>query len=692
MDTMRLDIDSEGIGWVTFDDPSAKVNLINPAVALQLGKILEDLAQRRPKAVVFISGKPDVFIAGADIKEISKIADAAEGERLARAGHQLLGRLERLGMPTVAAIHGACLGGGCELILACSHRVATDHSKTQIGLPETQLGIIPGWGGTQRLSRLIGLRAALRMIVTGNTVDGLRAWKMGLVDQVVPVVALRETAKRIALGAGSAVRRPARWDTWWGVRGCICRRARKETLARTGGHYPAPLRAIDAVERGLATSLDRGLEMEARMFGELAVASPCKNLIRVFFLREKYSRRKIEPLSESLAGPKPAARIAKVGVIGAGTMGAGIAQWCSARGLTVRLKDVRPGLVAAGMKRIAEVYCEAVRRRKLTESEARLGLARVHPTTEYSGFADCDIVIEAVVERLEIKRQVFGELLPLIRENCILASNTSALPIDDLGAACGRPGWLVGVHFFNPVHKMPLVEIVRGTETAPEVLAAALGFAGQLRKIAVIVRGAPGFLVNRLLMPYLNEAAQMLEDGMGVAEIDRAMREFGMPMGPLRLIDEVGIDVAADVAGELAAAFRDRMAIAPVLERMHRAGWKGRKGGAGFYVYGGNRERVNPAILPLIGDGGGRGSRLRGRSRFGVAEARRAGPLLPAEIQKRLVGVMIAEARRVLDDRVVETEDDVDAGMIFGTGFPPFRGGLVRYARDAGWWEPAAAR
>jgi 3-hydroxyacyl-CoA dehydrogenase / enoyl-CoA hydratase / 3-hydroxybutyryl-CoA epimerase len=639
MESPRLEIDPSGIGWVVFDDPNAKVNIFNPAVFAQLDKILDELQQRKPKGVVFISGKPDIFIAGADIKELEKIRDAAHGEELSRAGQKTFEKIEQLGVPTVAAINGACLGGGCEMALACSLRVATDNPKTQIGLPETQLGIIPGWGGTQRLPRLIGLRGALDIIVPGKSLNAVRALKVGLVDAVVPTVVLREAVVR-ALDKRER-RSPSSWPPAFLVRNI----ARKQVLARTRGHYPAPLKAIEVA--------GRGFDAEARALGEVAATPQCKNLIRVYFLREKYAKLRV--------GCAEGWKATKVGVLGAGVMGGGIAQWCSARGLTVRLKDIKSEFVAAGMKRIADVYREGVKRRRISELDAQHGLERVHPTTEYTGFGDCDLVIEAVLEKIEVKRALFNELTPRLKGDCTVASNTSAIPIDELAKASGRPEQFVGIHFFNPVHRMPLVEVVRGTKTASEVVGAAVEFAKQLKKIPIVVRGSPGFLVNRLLMPYLNEAGVMLGEGVGVEAIDKAMLDFGMPMGPLRLIDEVGIDVAFDVARELADAFKERMTVAPILQQLHELGLKGRKGGAGFYVYSGKKEQVNPKFS------GGKS-------------------VSAADVQHRLLHVMIAEAKRCLDEKVVETEDDVDVGMIFGTGFPPFRGGLVKWARDTGVW------
>ena len=588
MESPRVDHDTEGIAWVLFDDPDSKVNILGFGQMERLDAILDELSKRKPKAVIFTSGKPGIFIAGADINELGKIRDASHGEQLSREGHRIFAKIELLGVPTVAAIDGACLGGGCELALACRYRVATDQPKTQIGLPETQLGIIPGWGATQRLPRLIGLPAALDIICAGKSVGADKARRIGLVDAAVPSVVLRETAKQFALGQRRVKRKSVKLKNMWPLRPIACRFARKQVTARTRGQYPAPLRAIDAMEEGLSGKFDAGLENEAKIFGEVSATSVCKNLIRIFFLREKYSKLVFNVEDMDRTGPVSArvvtVPIQKVGVLGAGVMGAGIAQWCSARGLTVRLKDIKPEFVATGIKRIADAYRDGVKRRKVSELDAQHGFARVHPTTDYTGFGDCDLIIEAVLEKIEVKRLAFSELVDRLRNDCIIASNTSAIPIDELAEASGRPKRFVGIHFFNPVHKMPLVEIVYGTKTAPEVIGAAVEFAKQLKKIPIVVRGAPGFLVNRLLMPYLNEAGVLLGEGVSVESIDKAMLDFGMPMGPLRLIDEVGIDVAYDVARELSEAFHDRMTVAPVLRQVYEKGLKGRKSGAGFYI------------------------------------------------------------------------------------------------------------
>jgi 3-hydroxyacyl-CoA dehydrogenase/enoyl-CoA hydratase/3-hydroxybutyryl-CoA epimerase len=660
MASPRLQIGADGIAWVTFDDPDSKVNVISTASMGELDRIADTIWNRRPKGVVLVSAKPNIFIAGANIQELAEIRDAKHALELSRAGHHVFNKIEELGVPTVAAIDGACLGGGLELALACQYRVATDNPKTIIGLPETQLGIIPGWGGTQRLPRLIGIQAALGMILPGKAVDALRAKRMGLVDDVVPAVGLRDRATAFALGKRTAKRRTFFFPNIWPARPLVGKLATRSVMATTRGLYPAPLKAVEAVTRGLEMNLhDGALALEAKLFSDVAVTSQSRNLVRVFFLREKYSKLKV-PVDDKTKLPS----IQKIGVIGAGVMGAGIAQWCAARGFTVRLKDIKPEFVAAGIKRIAGVFGEGVKRRKLTKLQAAQGMARVHPTTDYTGFGNCDLVIEVVLEKLDVKRKVYDDLKPLLKQDVIVASNTSAIPIDDLAAASGNGERFVGLHFFNPVHRMPLVEVVRGEQTSPETLAAAVELVKQLKKIPVIVKGTPGFLVNRLLMPYLNEAGRLLEQGVDLETIDNTMLAYGWPMGPLRLIDEIGIDVAYDVGRELEAAFPERMQLAGILRKLHDAGLKGRKGGAGFYVYKGKKTEPNPQLKEWLGD--------------------TALTMSREHLQQRLMAVMSMEAQRCLTEKVVETEDDIDAAMIFGTGFPPFRGGLMWQARQNG--------
>lgn len=670
---VMLDVDGDGVAWLVFDDPEAKVNVLSSGVMARLNALLGDVEEGartgRVKALIVKSGKPGSFIAGADVEEIAGVTDPAEAEAGSRSGQQVFRRLERLPIPSVAAIDGICLGGGAELALACTYRFASDRPETRIGFPEVRLGIIPGWGGTTRLPRLVGLRAAVEMIVTGKTVTARRAQRIGLVDEAVPPAQLGERVRRFAWeridrGRMRAPRRRgvgARLleETAPGRRLLIAQ-ARRKVLRETKGHYPAPLAALDVLARTLALPLDRAFELESRTVARLAVSDVCKNLIHVFFLME--GAKKAAPA----ATPRAAERVA---VLGAGVMGGGIAQLLAQRGVPVRLKDIRPDAIALGLRHAREVFDRAVRRGRLERREAERGMQRISPTLDYSGFGRADVVIEAVVERMDVKKQVLRETEAHAAPDAVLASNTSALSITEMANGLARPENVCGMHFFNPVHRMPLVEIVRGAATSDETLATAFALARRLEKTPVIVGDGPGFLVNRLLAPYLNEAGWLLTEGARIEAIDRALLEFGMPMGPLRLLDEVGLDVSRHVAGILYEAFGDRMLPAPAMVRLAETARIGRKGGLGFYRYEDGKERgPDDALYAELGDA--------------IPPERRD---VPADvIRERCILVMINEAARALEDRIADGPAAVDLAMITGTGFPPFRGGPLRYADAVG--------
>ncbi len=674
-DPVTYTVDSEGIGWITFDDPNAKANVFNPHTVAGFQKVFNALGgETTLKAVVIQSGKENVFIAGADIRLIETIDSAEKALELVREGHKFMAMIASFKVPVIAAIHGACAGGGCEMALACHYRIASDSPKTQIGLPEVQLGIIPGWGGCVRLPRLVGLRIALDYILKGDLKPAGLARKHGLMDEVVPEAILKECARKWAwkLAKDGKPQPPSHLENTWPMRAIICSQARKMTLARTRGNYPSPLKAIDAVEQGLGLSIEQACENEAKRFCEVALTPESKNLIRVFFLREENRKLTVDGWFPGVAAsvserPLADARgyIRRVGVIGAGVMGSGIAHWCSTRGFDVRIRDVKPEFVAKGMQSINKLYQESVQRRKLTAREAQQGMARVTATTDWSGFANCDLIIEAVIEDMKIKKPVFEELSRLVRPDAILATNTSAIPINEIASCATHPERVIGIHFFNPVSRMPLVELILGPQTGRAAAEISLSFVKTLGKQIVICKDSPGFLVNRILLPYLNTAGHLLMEGSDVRTIDDALLDFGMPMGPLRLIDEVGVDVSDHVATELAHYFGERMKVADVLVKMNEAGLKGRKGGAGFYVYEGKKERVNPDLGKYLPGGASRS--------------------LPKQaITDRLLGVMIEEAKLCLKEGVVRSADEVDLGMIMGTGFPPFRGGLMRYAQSIG--------
>jgi 3-hydroxyacyl-CoA dehydrogenase/enoyl-CoA hydratase/3-hydroxybutyryl-CoA epimerase len=671
-----LQIDEHGIAWVTFEDPSRRMNVLTEGVMLTLSDLLEELARVAgaglARVVVFESGKDDNYIVGADVDAILGIETPHEGERGARLGQAIFFELENLPLPSVAAIHGTCLGGGTELALSCRYRVASDSPRTKIGLPEVQLGILPAWGGTTRLPRLVGLQNALDLLLTGNPIPAQKAQRLGLVSEVLPAKLFRQKVQDFALRAvdlpRGASRKRRRFfrrlveDTPPG-RKAILAAAKRKVVARTGGHYPAPLRILDVLGDGMGRSVEKSFDLEARALGELLTSPVSKNLIRVFHLREDARRRPaVAP------GIEPRA-VERVGVLGAGVMGGGIAQLAAYNGIRVRMKDIRHEAIASGLQHAKKLFDDAVEKRRLGPREAEQRMELVSGGLEYHGFAGVDLVVEAVVERLDVKRAVLREAEARVRPECILATNTSSLSVDAMADALERPERFCGMHFFNPVHRMPLVEVIRGSRTDDEVLATVHHLAVKLGKVPVIVQDGPGFVVNRILGPYLNEAVWLLADGASVEAIDRSARDFGMPMGPLRLVDEVGIDVARHAGDSLYQAFGERMLPAPAFEALGATGRLGRKSGKGFYEHRGDDDaEVDESVyaelgLPLPREGSGPAER---------------------EIRSRLVLSMVNEAARILGERIVTRAGDVDLAMIMGTGFPPFRGGPLRFADSLG--------
>lgn len=668
--TPLLTVDPEGVAWITFADPDRKMNVLDEGIMRRLAGHIQELAEGgrgdRVKAVVIFSGKPDSFIAGADVEAIREIQGPADGEEKARLGQEIYSALAALPVPTVAAIHGICLGGGVEMALACRYRVASSHPKTRLGLPEVQLGILPGWGGTTRLPRLVGLQASLDMLLTGKQVRPSSAKRMGLVDAVLPPEGFKEGARRFALAAAAGK------ATGGAKRGLLTRvldgpgrklvlsTARKRVMKQTGGHYPAPLKILDVLGRALKLPVPEALKVEARAFGELTATPAHHSLLHLFHLRE--DARKLEPrLPGATAAP-----VERMGVLGAGVMGGGIAQLAAYNDVHVRMKDIRDDAVSGGLRHARELFQKQVDRRRMTRSELELNMGRITGTLDYQGFDGLDLVVEAVVERMEVKKAVLAETEARVRPDTVLATNTSSLSVDEMAQALERPERFCGMHFFNPVHRMPLLEVIRGSRTSVDTLATVHALAVRMGKVPVICRDGPGFLVNRILGPYLNEAGHLLTGGVAIQDIDRAAKEFGMPMGPVRLLDEVGIDVARHAGETLHAAFGDRMAPAPILERLDGTERLGKKNGKGFYRYEGGKDKgVDESVY---GD-------LRLNTPSGDA-------LPQDEIRRRLVLVMINEAARILADGIVDRAGDVDLGMIMGTGFPPFRGGLLRFADE----------
>jgi 3-hydroxyacyl-CoA dehydrogenase/enoyl-CoA hydratase/3-hydroxybutyryl-CoA epimerase len=658
----RMERDGD-LAVIWFDLPGEKVNKFSTAAMTEFASIVDRLeTDRELKRIVIASGKPSIFIAGADVTEFTKATTEAQASEYTRFGQQTLHRFSRLPQITVAAIHGACLGGGTELALSCDYRIMSDGPRSTIGLPEVKLGIFPAWGGTTKLPRLIGLPAALDIILNGRSLDPRRARKAGLVDEVVAPSILIETAKAYARKMDRKRSGRGRTRVWIEgnpiARRIIFSKARKSVLAQTHGHYPAPLAAIDVMAIGMAEGVDRGLVAEVARASRLIMGDVAQNLVRVFFMMEESKKDRTGATARD---------VQEVGVLGAGIMGGGIAQIVADRSeAQVRMRDINWNALAGGLKAAARVWKKKVDRRRMTRGEMARKLARITTTTDWSGFAATDLVIEAVVENLAIKKQVLADFEGMARPNAIFATNTSTIPITQIASGANRPDQVVGMHFFNPVDRMPLVEVIRGERTSDLSMATVAAFARKLGKTVVICNDGPGFVVNRILGPYINEAGYLLEEGSSIESIDRAMLDFGMPMGPLALLDEVGIDVAAKAAGILREAFPGRMIPSTAVTKLLGDGRLGRKNGKGMYVWReGKRQGPDQTAYALLG-------------------GKTPHPGVGAVMVERMVYAMVNEAAIILDEKIVASASELDLAMIMGTGFPPFRGGLLRYADSIG--------
>jgi 3-hydroxyacyl-CoA dehydrogenase/enoyl-CoA hydratase/3-hydroxybutyryl-CoA epimerase len=659
--TILRSIREDQICLLTFDRPGSAANIFDTRTLNELAEHVDFIAATpQLKGVIITSAKRSIFIAGADLKMMSENAAPEQVRKLIELGQNVMNRLAALSIPTVAAVHGAAVGGGYELCLACDYRVASTDRATKLGLPEIQIGLLPAWGGSTRLPRLIGLPKALDIILAGKTVAAKQALKRGMVDELAPAEYLIDAAARL-VKRGKPQRSSRALVNNALVAVAIRMKVRPQVLKKTRGHYPAVLKALDVVTSGISQSIPQSLALERDGILELVKTDECRNLIRIFFLQERAKKRVL--LNSPATEPKAIARTA---VIGSGVMGAGIAQWLSSRQLPVILRDINTEQVAKGMASIAKLYRDGAKRHVFTPLEARQGLDRVYPAPDEVPLRHVDLVIEAAVEKLDLKKKLFQRLDELAGDDTMLATNTSALPISELAAATRRPERVLGLHFFNPVHRMQLVEVVAARQTSPEVLQRALRFVQQIGKLPVLVKDSPGFLVNRILMPYLVEAGNLFEAGASATDLDKAMLDFGMPMGPMTLLDEVGIDVALHVSQTLAGNYPDRLTIPPTLKKMVEAGLIGRKAGRGFYLHQkGRQPQPNPQVDEF--------------------QSRPAQPATAiTDYQERMVLLMINEAARCLEEQVVTDPADVDFAMIMGTGFAPFRGGPLRYADTVG--------
>ena len=677
---LSLEVDDDGVALVEFDQPGVRHNRFTPELLDRLDAVVDELKARCAdgslQGAVFTSAKQNSFIVGVDVAAIGSVTDEAAAIAATRRGQEIFQKIADLPVCTVAAINGTCLGGATEMALACTFRVVVDSPTVDIGLPEINLGIFPGFGGSQRLPRLISLERALPMIVAGKAVNPARARRIGLADAAVPSGLLLAEARRLAL-ARRRRNRPAPEDRPWGRRlrrwllegqplgrAIVFRQARKSILARGGGHYPAPLEALDTVRRGLRMTLAKGLELEAERVGRLIVSPVSRNLVAIFLLRQE-ARRAARGTSPpgSAAGPH---EVRKIGVLGAGVMGGGIAQIAAYNRIPVRLKDVAAEALTAGYEVAYRRFRQRQRSGKLTRRDVARRMALISPTLDYTGFGTADLVIEAVVENLDVKRSVLAELEGVVKPEAVLATNTSSLTLAEMASAMQRPGRLVGLHFFNPVHRMPLVEVVRSAASDPDAVDVAMAFAHRLGKVPVEVADAPGFLVNRMLTPYLNEALLLVESGVPTARIDGALQRFGMPMGPLRLLDEIGLDVSRNVAASLEPVFGDRLPASAASKLMCDDGRLGKKASRGFYSYGKGKPRPDD-LSALLSQ---------------TATAAVSPP--DAEITDRCVLLMLNEACYALQENIVGSAGFLDLAMVMGTGFAPFRGGILRYADASG--------
>lgn len=668
--SFSLQIRDDNVGVITMDIAGESMNVLKAAFADEISQLLSEIkANNQLKGLVFISGKPDSFIAGADISMLDGCKTAEEAQAIGRMGQQMFDQLEQLPIPLVAAIHGPCLGGGLELAMACHARIATSDNKTVLGLPEVQLGLLPGSGGTQRLPKLVGLQKALDMILTGKQLRAKQAKKAGLVDDVVPNSILLEAAVKLAL-KGKPKRDPVKLNLVGKVlertpfgRNILFSQARKQTLSKTQGNYPAPLKILDVIKTGVDSGMQAGLSAEAKAFGELCMTKESAALRSLFFATTQMKK-------ETGAGETKPNKVRKAAVLGGGLMGGGIANVTATKaGIAVRIKDINEQGISNALKYSYSLLAKKFKRRFISKAEMQKQLLLITGTTDYSGFHDADIVVEAVFEDLALKQQMVADIEQHCSENTIFASNTSSLPIKQIAAKAKRPENVIGLHYFSPVDKMPLVEVIAHEGTSAQTIATTVAFARKQGKTPIVVKDGAGFYVNRILALYMNEAANVLLEGEPVEKIDKALVKFGFPVGPVTLLDEVGIDVGAKISPILTQELGERFAAPAAFDKLLADGRKGKKTEKGFYLYGKTakkgKKQVDDSVYNVLG----------------VTPAPR---LNSDEISSRCVVQMLNEAVRCLEEGIIASARDGDIGAIFGIGFPPFLGGPFRYIDQLG--------
>lgn len=673
MQALKLDFCSDGIAVITFDKPDAKANTLSLSVIEEFETVLSELKFRKDvNGLILRSGKPGMFIAGADLKELGS-ADPRQPEiirGLIQRGLGIPAAIESLPFPTAALIDGPCLGGGLEVALGFDLRLAGTHPKVEIGLPEVKIGLIPGWGGTQRLTRLIGPSQAAELICSGEPVRAARAKELGIVFDVVASEQLENEARRLLddLRASGAwrhdrVRRRQPVGLTDDQKQFTFAVARAVVLEKTKGQLPAPLAALEAIEKGCNRPLEEGLVFETEAMIPLVGSPISKALIAVFFMNQKVAK---DPgVADTTIQPR---KVTRVGVLGAGIMGSGIAAAHVRKGIPTIVLDSNPQALERGLTNIAASFKSLADRGRMKNEDLMAALARLGTAASLSSLADCDVVIEAIVENESAKTELFRQLEPLLRPDAILASNTSTISISRMAQVLQRPERFAGMHFFNPVDRMPLVEVIRGESTSDQTVATLVALSKQIGKTPIVVKDGPGFLVNRILFPYMNEALVLLEEGADLRAIDQAATAFGMPMGPITLYDVVGLDTALYAGRVVQAAFPERTVISNLLDELVAMGRLGQKSGAGFYKYSkGLKGEDDPSLVAIL-----------------AKHRRQTKTFSTDELQQRLFLPMVTEACRVLAERIVRDPVDLDMGLILGIGFPAWKGGLLRWADATG--------
>ena len=661
---IRREIGDDYICLLTFDRRESGANIFDAVTLDELNEHLDFVENESPlRGLIIASAKKSIFIAGADLRTLLQGARSGEMRAFIAQGQKVFNRLAELKIPTVAAIHGASAGGGYEVTLACDYRVASDDPATRVGLPETTLGLIPAWGGCTRLPRVIGAEKAADVIVKGNLYSVQEALKLGLIDEIAPRDQLVDLAKKKLRD---------------GKRRALAAPKLDREIPPPRNHNPAPARALEVIKKGLFASTQQALAFELDAIVDLGKIESTQNLIRSFFLAEKYKKG---------TSKTPRERVVHAAVIGAGVMGSGIAQWLSSHGVSVILRDIAREQIDRGLANIEKMYGDAVKRGLMTEEKAKEGRARIVASTAPMELRDVQIVIEAAAEKMNVKREVFRELAMEAGSKTIIATNTSALPIGELADVTVSPEHVIGLHFFNPVSRMKLVEVVVAKETSEETRERSLAFVRQIGKLPVVVRDSPGFLVNRVLFPYLLDAAELFESGLHAEKIDNALLQWGMPMGPLRLIDEIGVDIAVDIGNTLEKAYGRRDHVSAILLWLRDRQMLGRKTGAGFYKYDGKVQTPNDSLTRWRRALHGEPEGADGPNPAAAGPDWHRDPRLRSNEEKlthRLIFLMVNEAAGCVEERVVDSPEDADYGMILGTGFAPFRGGPLRFAEHFG--------